>query len=68
MTDVDGQKIKKGDQVWVYDPHLERLRLARVHSIKASLAKILWLTPIASDPYTGASVGPGNLVRCTGQD
>jgi hypothetical protein len=68
MTDVDGKKIKSGDQVWVYDHSLGNLRLAVVQRVKGTLARTLWVTPVPGDRYTGAYVGPDNLVRCTGQD
>lgn len=68
MTDCDGKKLKKGDQVWVYDPGGGRLRLAVVRKINGKLASISWVAPIPADAYTGAWVGQNQLVRCAGQD
>lgn len=74
MTDCDGKKLKKGDQVWTIDEHVganfayKYLRLGRVEGFDGrGSAKVYWLTPTPKD-VTWYWLKSDQLVRCAGQD
>ena len=75
MTDCDGKKLKKGDQVWAISApwgsdHMTRhLRLGVVVGFnpKNSRARVAWLTPVEDDEYTYFLAYSNQLVRCAGQ-
>lgn len=76
MTDCDGKKLKKGEQVWVAwmtenpcygSPLYQRLAVVASSRRRQFLLKVAWVTPLG-DEARFIWCHPGQLVRCTGQD